>query len=275
MLKDKEVVSDPQRQYEIARQVHASQHGGINKTTATIAEKYHWVRIKETVSLVIKNCPDCKETMRPSPASRTFGDIQISGSATQSRPRKENSNNNSSQIQGQPQNMMERLVDFTDLQPGPSADSQMHDGLSMQDHSHSIADIQHQHLRSSPSPYDDIPLDPQIMDGHSGPLHHHSHPHPQSPSLQAFEDQLRHATHGTSDDNHGLDILSQHGGEESHDMRMATVRHVRDHDEPMAFVHERGEEGGFDDMVADERERRKGEEDGMHDDLMDFDARGV
>ncbi|KAL8698583.1 MAG: hypothetical protein Q9224_001788, partial [Gallowayella concinna] len=68
MLKDKEVVSDPQRQYEIARQVHASQHGGINKTTATIAEKYHWVRIKETVSLVIKNCPDCKESMRPAPA---------------------------------------------------------------------------------------------------------------------------------------------------------------------------------------------------------------
>ena len=61
MLKDKEVVADPQRQYEIARQVHVLQHGGINKTTATIAEKFHWVRIKETVSLVIKNCADCKE----------------------------------------------------------------------------------------------------------------------------------------------------------------------------------------------------------------------
>ena len=61
MLKDKEVVADPQRQYEIARVVHAAAHGGINKTTATIAEKFHWVRIKETVSLVIKNCPECKE----------------------------------------------------------------------------------------------------------------------------------------------------------------------------------------------------------------------
>jgi len=62
MLKDKEVIADPQRQYEIAMQMHQSSHGGINKTTATIAEKYHWVRIKETVSMVIKNCADCKES---------------------------------------------------------------------------------------------------------------------------------------------------------------------------------------------------------------------
>ncbi len=61
MLKDKEVISDPQRQFDIARQVHVIQHGGINKTTATIAERYHWSRIKETVSDVIKNCTECKE----------------------------------------------------------------------------------------------------------------------------------------------------------------------------------------------------------------------
>ncbi|MCJ1398702.1 hypothetical protein MMC11_001903, partial [Xylographa trunciseda] len=61
MLKDKEVVADAQRQYEIARAVHAQGHGGINKTTATIAECFHWVRIKETVSLVIRNCAACKE----------------------------------------------------------------------------------------------------------------------------------------------------------------------------------------------------------------------
>lgn len=61
MLKDKEVISDPKKQYEIARKVHLAQHGGINKTTATIAELYHWIRIKETVSLVIRNCDVCKE----------------------------------------------------------------------------------------------------------------------------------------------------------------------------------------------------------------------
>lgn len=61
MLKGKEVISDPQNQYEIARQAHILAHGGINKTTAMIATKYHWVRIKETVSMVIKNCSECKE----------------------------------------------------------------------------------------------------------------------------------------------------------------------------------------------------------------------
>jgi GNAT superfamily N-acetyltransferase len=71
MLKDKEVISDPQRQYEIARNVHVLQHGGINKTTATIAEKYHWVRIKETVSLVIRNCTKCKELGKTTPLVRS------------------------------------------------------------------------------------------------------------------------------------------------------------------------------------------------------------
>ncbi|KAH8904757.1 zf-H2C2-domain-containing protein, partial [Coniochaeta sp. PMI_546] len=61
MLKDKEVIAHPKRQYEIARLYHNNAHAGINKTTATIAERYHWSRIKETVSDVIRNCPECKE----------------------------------------------------------------------------------------------------------------------------------------------------------------------------------------------------------------------
>jgi hypothetical protein len=64
MLKDKEVISDPQAQYDIAKQIHDIAHGGINKTTAIIATKYHWVRIKETVSHVIKNCVECKESVK-------------------------------------------------------------------------------------------------------------------------------------------------------------------------------------------------------------------
>lgn len=62
MLKDKEVISDPVRQMDIAKRVHeAGNHAGINKTTATIAERYHWSRIKETVSDVIRLCSECKE----------------------------------------------------------------------------------------------------------------------------------------------------------------------------------------------------------------------
>ncbi|KAI9045771.1 putative histone acetyltransferase Spt10 [Aspergillus affinis] len=72
MLKDKEVVSDPQQQYEIARDMHVQQHAGINKTTAAIAVKYHWVRIKETVSRVIRDCPQCKETLKSPLANGLF-----------------------------------------------------------------------------------------------------------------------------------------------------------------------------------------------------------
>ena len=64
LLKDKEVISDGHQQYEIAKRIHRINHGGINKTTAMIADKYHWVRIKETVSAVIKNCLECKEHAR-------------------------------------------------------------------------------------------------------------------------------------------------------------------------------------------------------------------
>ncbi|ORY58700.1 uncharacterized protein BCR38DRAFT_413023 [Pseudomassariella vexata] len=62
MLKDKEVISDPDRQMDIARRLHeGGSHSGINKTTAMIAERYHWSRIKETVSDVIRLCGECKE----------------------------------------------------------------------------------------------------------------------------------------------------------------------------------------------------------------------
>jgi hypothetical protein len=74
MLKDKEVVSDPQQQYDIAQEIHMKQHAGINKTTAAIATKYHWVRIKETVNRVIRDCPQCKETLKAPPIPGTKDD---------------------------------------------------------------------------------------------------------------------------------------------------------------------------------------------------------
>lgn len=262
MLKDKEVVSDPQRQYEIARQVHASQHGGINKTTATIAEKYHWVRIKETVSLVIKNCPDCKESIRQAPSSRSYNDNQ-QPSATgtlQSRSRRGDNNSNTSTTNHHPQDpasMIERLVDFTDIQT-PHPPSSIQDTLSLppQHPHHDISALHHHHS----SPYDNLPLDPQIM---QNPHHHHqptqSHPSHTSEQEQEFnfEDQLRRATADVDDPHFGLSIPSSH---HPHDGSLATGRHIRDHDEPMAFVHETGEEGGFE----------LGKKDGMGEELVDF-----
>ncbi|GME26411.1 putative histone acetyltransferase spt10 protein [Neofusicoccum parvum] len=67
MLGDKEVISEPRMQYEIARQYHRANketHAGINKTTATVSEKYHWNRIKTTVTEVIDNCAECNEKLK-------------------------------------------------------------------------------------------------------------------------------------------------------------------------------------------------------------------
>ena len=75
VLKGKEVISDPQRQYDVAWRVHSEQHGGINKTTATITENYHWVRIKDTVTQVIKNCAHCKEA--PQRALAPYGRREV------------------------------------------------------------------------------------------------------------------------------------------------------------------------------------------------------
>lgn len=87
MLKDKEVISDPQRQYDIARSVHNQTHAGINKTTATIAERYHWSRIKETVSDVIRNCPECKELGKTQmPLTGGNGGVQNRRSALSAPP---------------------------------------------------------------------------------------------------------------------------------------------------------------------------------------------
>lgn len=64
MLRDKEVVSDPVRQLHICAEIHLASHGGINKTTSAVAEKYHWTRIKDTVSAAIKNCVTCRESAK-------------------------------------------------------------------------------------------------------------------------------------------------------------------------------------------------------------------
>ncbi|QPG76794.1 hypothetical protein FOA43_004188 [Brettanomyces nanus] len=65
-LKDKEVISNVTEQYRIARRVHMQSHLGINKTTSLICEHYHWPKVKETVSNVIKHCPECKDPARVS-----------------------------------------------------------------------------------------------------------------------------------------------------------------------------------------------------------------
>ena len=105
LLKDKEVISDGHEQYEIAKRIHRLNHGGINKTTAMIADKYHWVRIKETVSAVIKNCVECKETARAPVVrgERTSNSPRPSGVAAGQAPLPQQQPPQTSQLQAQSQ----------------------------------------------------------------------------------------------------------------------------------------------------------------------------
>jgi len=228
MLKDKEVVSDPQRQYEIAREVHAEQHGGINKTTATIAEKFHWVRIKETVSLVIKDCPDCKESAAKIPVVRPASNTETAtgGQGATSQPRK------AATAQEVSNNMIEQLIHFDSDQP--TMDNSRGASLSKSPELPSQRSAPVANMRSLQD-YTGIPLDPQIMQ--SGPAQEFPE------GMGQVAEYSRSNERGGNFD--GVVDLTGDGQEvQQHaDTRMATDRHVREGDDPMGW---RDSHGGHD-----------------------------
>ncbi|KAF5018938.1 hypothetical protein F66182_9065 [Fusarium sp. NRRL 66182] len=127
MLKDKEVISDPARQFDIARQVHIQQHGGINKTTATIAEKYHWSRIKETVSDVIRSCVECKELGKtPNPGGARKAASSNNGGGRRLGGVSGSSNDHQTQSTSPPPTQMLPLQDHS-MMPTLSQQSPDHD----------------------------------------------------------------------------------------------------------------------------------------------------
>lgn len=154
MLKGKEVISDPHKQYEIARTVHAQSHGGINKTTASIAEKYHWVRIKETVSAAIRNCTECKDTT-PKPTTQNFTTQRRAAAAPASASPASNSR------------PRQTVTASADSEPDALA------GASPPQHEQeqqtipaSTMSIQYSdNVSEVPLDYSDMPVDPQIMQG--------------------------------------------------------------------------------------------------------------
>ena len=230
MLKDKEVVSDPQKQYEIARVVHANQHGGINKTTATIAEKYHWVRIKETVSLVIKNCPDCKDTAAKVPVVRPAvsngGDYPGQGAGGQSRRAAVPDTSNS---------MMDQLIHFdNELSPHPNQNQSFAGSRNTlqltNQNQQSIAPVAPMRALED---YSGIPLDPQIMQGTQ------TNPHNFVKAMrQAAEySQSDRNTDGQFDTDMNIDDgqAARHA-----DTRMATEQHVGEGNDPMTYQDPQG-----------------------------------
>lgn len=155
MLKDKEVISDPQAQYEIAKQTHLQSHGGINKTTAMIATQYHWVRIKETVSHVIKNCPECKD-------SNKAATIRVDSNKP---PRNRSTDDNAppSAVQQDPldQQPLNDLPNHQDLQPNHL---NPHDFTALDHHVALTGDPSLHDHDPDLSAYDEMALDPQIIE---------------------------------------------------------------------------------------------------------------
>ena len=243
MLKDKEVVADPQRQYEIARQVHAQAHGGINKTTATIAEKFHWVRIKETVSLVIKNCPDCKDIAKAPSSLRPEN-------GTPNRK----SNGAAAGAQQDPNSGIERLVTFEEPPTSTTtlSTTRAKRGSRVSPRQRSPKVEEHTGVATISSPQYDIPLDPQIMQD----MQHYA----QAPS--GFHNQRRRQGDGgvgvgvgsgmgtdmkVKGDGQGIEVDMDDAETEGYGMdventhHLATERHVRGGGvEPMAYRVEEG-----------------------------------
>jgi hypothetical protein len=142
-LKDKEVISDPQTQYEIARKIHLQHHGGINKTTASVAEKYHWVRIKETATLVIKNCPECFDSVRNNGGAAGNSPVDATQSDT---------------------------LPASELLSEPAIDGRSNSTLGVSTQQHSLMSPNQQHTQNPivlPGPIEPIdyqlPVDPRIM----------------------------------------------------------------------------------------------------------------
>ena len=249
MLKDKEVVSDPQRQYQIAKQVHAEQHGGINKTTATIAERFHWVRIKETVSLVIKNCPDCKDTAAKASTIRPMGE----GTGQSRKATFAHGQNGPND----PNSMIERLVNFDQSetshgsnQGGVSISRSPEMGMDHQAPTAMMRRLQE---------FNGIPVDPQI-DPRIIQQQHGSSPYGHEDYTGAHKVENRY------------DDLDMGGSQQQHlSMAMATERHVRKGDEPECYqLGGMAHEDRMHDGVDFKSERMTDGDDDRNDREMDF-----
>ncbi|PBP20031.1 histone acetyltransferase Spt10 [Diplocarpon rosae] len=262
MLKDKEVVSDPQKQYVIARDVHMVHHGGINKTTATIAEKYHWVRIKETVSLVIRNCTSCKE-LGKAPVVRGDGVIRPAPRLPQPSPSGQGGVSAAGRVLSLPPHPVVHL-DVAETGPGPGFEHAAGQGsVSPQAlnrnlpgrHLTQMPSMQPPQPPQPPPPQqtapiarmqnDYMPLDPQIMEDalmrhHLGNYNPTSHSDPHGHCLKFHSDQGHHFVEHDQHDSdsfqalltgsgHGSRDVSGHNGDENEDLDML-IDHEEDGD---------------------------------------------
>lgn len=192
MLKDKEVVSDPQQQYDIARDIHVKQHAGINKTTASIAVQYHWVRIKETVSRVIRDCPQCKETLK---APNTNGSREED---------KVDDNGRTGLLESSTKPSPNEAIGTDQLMDDNHLGSPQSHNPFASTHPTTVPGTV-----DSMSDYTTMPLDPQIID-----IHQHL---PRFQHHDAMTDPYTHVSHGLPVSNFD-DEVQQHAANEYHMM---------------------------------------------------------
>lgn len=243
MLKGKEVISDPHKQYEIARTVHSIGHGGINKTTASIADKYHWVRIKETVSAAIRNCPECKDTNAPKPPT--------------TNPRRSTARDSEDQTNVNSNGTPNRRVVVVAAGSTPEDSTNAGASPPLQPQQIHMHPQQHQqpppplpqmhHQQQQYNHYPDLPVDPQLMTG----LSHHHHHHWDTPPQH-------HIPHQTLAQH--LQAQAQSGGEAMQldddvtsggvDLSLAAAAAATAHDDPSA--------SGSEDVSARLREQLEG-----------------
>lgn len=181
MLKDKEVISDPQQQYEIAQKVHLDGHSGINRTTGIVALNYHWPRIKETVAKVVRDCPKCKEVAKAPAKGSTGSSSNRTSETPMIKPLSEIENAVTNSLISHTEHLM---ANASHVQASPYTQTHTTEVHTMADDG--ITDYSH------------LPLDPQMIDmnTHLSRLQHH---HSMSPEYQpphgmphvTFEDELR------------------------------------------------------------------------------------
>lgn len=179
MLKGKEVVSDPQQQYDIAQNIHNEHHAGINKTTAAIAVKYHWVRIKETVSRVIRDCPECKETLKTTSLGLRDDDPPDNEERTTAFRQREK---NEPDLPSHEVLDTKMYMDGSTAGPSNQPPSFQNTNPFAPTHAHPI-----QESLNTITDYSTMPLDPQMIETHS---HLSRFPH-----YDAMADPYSHGSH--------------------------------------------------------------------------------
>lgn len=219
MLKDKEVISDPQKQYEIAHKTHSIAHAGINKTTASIADKYHWIRIKETVSQAIRNCAECRESNKPggpSNARKVAAERQPSPrgskSAQQQQQQQQSPPSSSAAARGMPASPYSQPATHQQAAAGSeqqrrhlSPSSPNPNAQHPQGHLNTHMDAHHHHPMpladmAAYDSYNSMPVDPQIMEyqshGFGVDQPHPAQQHQQAQDMSQYHDH-QFFGHGT------------------------------------------------------------------------------